>query len=318
MHNELGLDQQSIKSEPTLTKNIQVWKKDGVNHDDLLTDLFTCIVHTWNRYKGKKCYTLPEAMSDAYQGILKAIEKDKLAPTIANKIIKCPECNNNNHMPDKMPYDDECNEYYENCEYGKTPKYRDFDLICEHCSHSWSHRVYKTVFSTHVFPYIRSSIQRGCRLAHDKNAVSIDNNKGEDEGSLLDILTLEEEINEEIPDNILNLIYDAIYNLSIKQQIAVAMRHGIGGICEYKINKDIKCKYCNENVETTIDYSISTNYVICQSCHVENKIDMRINQTEIAQHMNVTKQRICNILNNAHNKMRECIKPLMQNHGLMC
>jgi RNA polymerase sigma factor (sigma-70 family) len=324
-----NLDLEKINnSDPILCKCIQPWKKPNIQHTDLILDLMGCIISQWQRYKFDTCYELSEAVSDAYyNGIVKAIEKDKLAPTIANKKIKCPSCDCINIMPNKMPGDEEENYFYENCKFGTTPLSRDFNLQCKYCFHKWTHKVYKTIFSTHVYSYIRGAIQCGMRQAKSKKGtVSISNNSNNEEKTSIEeseiLATKNNEQEYEITDSIKSMIYAEIDNLSPKQQKILALKHGIGGICNELVEMKVKCKHCMlQNIPftftTTIDYSLSKNIILCPKCQEQCEINMQLSQTEIANLLNVTKQRICNVLSNIHKKFKNKLGPELEKQGVM-
>ena len=311
---------------PVLCKCISPWKKDGITEEDLLRDLFSCIVFHFKRYRSETCYSLQDAISDAYNGLRIAINKDKLAPTIAGKKIKCPNCLHDNQMPDVMPGDEQANRDYINLSFGDIPKERSFDIKCDNCQHEWLESVQKTAFTTHVWYYIRSEIQRGvknarCRLKSQPRSVSmisIDQDREEDgKSSLLQLLSTREETIDDLPNNLKLALYDAIESLSPKQRTVLAMRHGLGGMTEQIICATHRCNSCNEHLEVEVDYSVSNNDFKCPSCGHDVKISMSLSQTEIANFLGVTKQRVCNMLGNSYRRLSDALKPMAMECGFI-
>lgn len=314
---------------PILCKNVQPWKIPGVTHEDLIKDLMGCILSLWKNYRDKfnASYTQYDAISDAYtNGILKAIEKDKKAPTCAGNIIKCQCCKKSYKAPEEMPGDTIANLIFEKAPPDRLPKRRKIKTTCTECGHDNIQTIEKTVFSTLVYHYIRGAIQKGIRESKS-NAVSIENS--EDKQGIIESISANKEEDEKtgLPQEIIEIISEAMETLSEKQRYVLAMRYGIGGIYTNTVEKEMTCPHCvrqyqnmnKKSKQTTkkpdpfiiiIDYGISKNTVICPICRLEIDVDMSMNQTDIAKHLGITKQRICSTLRSITNKISGNINEL--------
>lgn len=317
------------RKKPIVCSKVQPWKDPEITHEIILKDLEGCIMKFYLQYRfGTSGYTPSDAISDAYQGILKAIEKDKLAPTIADKTINCPKCNSRIKMPKTLPGDERANWLCMNMP--RPLKYRKFHITCQDCDHTHTKKIPKIPFSSLVYPFIRSEIQRGAKKwrnlgvvpmhVFDKNTPTIENKGsilsidgstggGEEESmAIKDLLKAPDEDTHEIPEKAVELLRKTISEMPTNHQIAIAFYRGIGGLVNGIVSHTVKCKNCSKPIEVNIDYSLNDNIAICPKCEAENQIDMRLSQTTIASHLKITKQRVCNILHTAEGKLYDILK----------
>lgn len=313
MNNEI------MNSMPVICKSMQPWKNDDDPTSEpkpeiltkILEDLYGCAMSYWHRYKIHG-YTVDDAMSDAYQGILKAIDKDKSAPKITKNLI-CSQC-----LFSFMPYcpgDNIADRIYHFAPKHRIPDKRIIKVKCPNCNHSWNKTIYKTIFSTHVNPYIRGEIQSGVRKFKQKH-ISLDNDKC-GECNLHDMIGYEQEQSKDIlPNEILNAIYDIIDDFHERDKETVIMYFGIGGLSNKTICKNIKCKHCESEYNTIVDYSLSHNFSECPDCRNENKVDMKINQTNIADMYNVSKQRMGSVIKKIKEKFIIELSPLLAKYDI--
>ena len=312
----------SKNNKPLLCTCIQPWKNNSdptapptpQTEEALMMDLKHTICKLWLENKGKcESYTLDDATSDAYMAFRKAVNKDRLAPKITKK-VECPCCSTR-FNPD-CPGDERADHIYNVAPNYRVPTKRVINIRCDECGHSWNHTLYKTKFSTHVYAFIRGEIQQGIRKARSK-ALSMDNTIGED-GSLHDVLGSEDEHKESIPVELSEHIYAVIDGLSERHKETAALFYGIGGqgICDKTIKRSVKCHHCDHEEEVDVDYSISVNFHKCSDCGTEIAVDMRMNQTDIANQFNISKQRIGSILKKVNGKLVDGLTPLIKKYGL--
>lgn len=323
------------QSSPVLCKQVQPWKLPNITHEDLIKDLMGCILSHWKNYRDKfnAPYTQQDAISDAYiNGILKAIEKDKKAPTCAGDIIKCEHCNVEYKAPDEMPGDETANRIFDKAPANRLPSCRKITTTCTSCGKTNIKKIEKTIFSTLVFYYIRAAIQKGVREAvSKKNTISIENS--DDQQGLIETLAIEPQEEKTIlPTEIINLLSEAMDELPEKQRYVLAMRYGIGGIYTNTVEKEISCPHCIRQYENMdkksrlakekpqkfiaiVDYSMSRNIVMCPACGLDIEIDMSMNQTDIAKHLEISKQRICSTLKSITNKIKGNLNELDPNYS---
>lgn len=312
----------SENSDPVLTKVIQPWKDKNITHEDILKDLMGCILNFWSYYRNKfdASYSQEEAISDAYRGILKAINRDMMAPTCAGKRLRCEHCNEHFNAPDEMPGDERANKIYKDFPADRVPQKRTIAVNCPSCSQTNMIKLYKTKFSTCVYPYIRSEIQRGVvRACSKKGSISIDGFSSDSEGSLLNMLAVKEkEELASLPSSVMKIIDEILISLPERQGIVLALTHGIGGVYNDIIERDIICPHCESDykakpkrrtdrpqpLKILIDYSVSKNEFICPDCGQKFNVNMAMNQTDIAKHLNVSKQRVCSSLKSIFAKLR--------------
>ena len=346
-NNIIGFSSTKKVSAPTISKDLQPWKKHS--HEDLIHDLMGCIMGFWNHYRKNTCYSQEEAVSDAFEGILQAIEKDKLPPKFKKgDKITCKNCDHINDAPSESVGDERAAKIFLDCPSGRTPKYRKFNVTCTDCGHDQLEIVHKSRFSTLVFYYIRSSIQRNFGKKYCRGfEVSID---GTQDASLLDTICASgEDRKEELPSAVTDALYKAIDDLVGRQRLVLVLHHGLSDIyakttekdleCEncndhftavvdyniakndiecpncahhnmidMRIQKTIKCHHCVESFNTFIDYSKSKNYADCPCCGTENSVDMCMNQTDIAKVLSVSKQRVCSILKTVTNRLQDALR----------
>lgn len=355
------------KNKPVLCSQVQPWKNPEVTHEMIVEDLKGCIIKHYLAYKfGTIGYTPADAISDAYQAIIKAIEKDKCAPTLATKTVECSKCKTkiawiepfeggeafwgdvDKYEPKirlkkykggkpkyafaNMPGDARGNEI---CMVSPRPmRFRRFWIECPECGHTFWQKVYKVAFSTLVYPFIRSAIQRSAQKWRRTNVVpmrvyskdtpttenrgsvlSIDNPVGtNNEFAIKDFLTAPaKEQYEEIPESVVILLREVISEMPANHQIAIAFNKGIGGLVSGVVPCIVRCRHCTEGKKPTefeaqIDYSLCNNTAVCPSCGTENEVDMRLSQTDIASYLRMTKQRVCNILHTVEKKLYESLR----------
>lgn len=323
------------KNKPVLCSQVQPWKNENITHEMMLDDLKGCVIRHYLSYKfGTVGYTLQDATSDAYQALIKAIEKDKCAPTLANKIVKCPKCSHNIKMPTKFAGDERANHI---CMESPRPmKYRKFWIDCVNCNHGFWKKIYKVNFSTLVFPFIRSAIQRNANKWRRSNVVpmhiySNNNHTIENRGSVLSIdgpqtmngeecaiknflVTPNTKEQEKIPSSVITLLRNIISNMPPNHQIAIAFNRGIGGLVTGVVSRKIKCRYCYDyknkptEFDAEIDYSLNNNTVVCPECKCENEVNMQLSQTAIAKYLDITKQRVGRIINTAEKRLFDSLK----------
>jgi len=320
-------------SSPVICKSIQPWKNHS--HEDIIQDLMGCILGWWKHYYDKfgqpLSYSQADAISDAYaNGILTAIEKDKKAPSCANKNITCEHCSHKFKSPSDLPGDERANYIYENFPSNRVPTHRKITIECPSCNNRNIIRIEKVIFSSLVFPHIRSAIQRGIAKSCSKN-VSL-----EDYGADT-IKSYEKNKKDEIPEEINNILREALQIMSERQRHVLAMFHGISGIYCETVEREIICPHCKRQYDNmskkdqkiaknnnthpkpfivSIDYSIPNNEIQCPNCKMNIVIDMSMNQTDIAKHLSVTKQRICSTINNVMNKLRGNVKENDRNYPI--
>lgn len=323
-------------ADPVLCKTIQPWKDPSINDEDIILDLMGCILSLWNKYRikfGATSYTQADAISDAYQGFLQAKRRDAKAPTFAGKLIDCAHCGKK-YTPETLPGDERAHKIYKNAPADRVPTLRRIATWCPHCGEKNMKTVYKTKFSTCVFPYLRAAIQRGAyNSCPKKGVVSVDGFGENDDNNLLGILeSKKEETNDSLPGELVSVLYEALDALSERQRIVLALAHGIGGIYNEVITKTVCCPEClkdakehettakkakdkeaiafskkmaaNTSFEVGIDYSRSYNLVECPTCGHEIHVDMSMSQTDIAKHLDVSKQRICSTLKSVISRLR--------------
>jgi len=309
-----------IHGVPTMAKAMQPWKNDDDPTSEpkpevlkeLIEDLTGCIMGYWKKYKING-YSINDALSDAYQGMLKAIQKDKSAPKIT-KNIPCPQCFNS-FLP-YCPGDERADMIYNLAPKNRIPNRRNIKITCPNCQHTWNNTIYKTMFSTHVNPYIRGEIQSGVRK-HKQQHLSLDGGNGDGDYSLHQIIGQElEDSKDDLPKEILNTIYNIINDFHERDKETVVLYFGIGGVSDKIIKREIKCKHCNNEYETIIDYSLSHNFSECPNCGIESKVDMRINQTNIANMYDVSKQRMGSVIKKIKEKFIIELAPLITKYDI--
>jgi len=298
-----------------------------------------CILGWWSHYREKfnAPYSQADAISDAYTlGILKAIDKDRGAPTCAGKQIKCEHCRSMFQAPNEMPGDERANKIYAEAPANRVPTKRQIRVTCTKCDHDNIVVIEKVIFSTLVFPNIRAAIQRGVmRVCSKKGIVSIE---GDEEHNLNNVLEAnQEEHKSEVPEDIKVALEEAIGSLSERQRFVLAMFHGIGGIYHETIEREVTCPHCVRQYEylekkdqnklkesgdtptpftVAVDYSVANNFIECPSCGLEVKIDMAMSQTDIAKHLSVSKQRICSTIKGIMSKLRGDVKEMDKDYCL--
>jgi RNA polymerase sigma factor (sigma-70 family) len=295
-------------SKPVLCAVRQPWKQEGITLDDIALDLTGCIVKHWSYYRDvfKADYSLCEAWSDAIIGIQKAIVKDALAPCGGKATC---ECGHTFRVPSALPDDEQQNKLFREASFGECPVARVIEVECPECHAAVSKRIIKTIFSTHVFQFIRAEIQRGARLANGKKGtVSISNPCGEAETTIEESLAAKEENEEDkVPVEIMNAIHDCINDLSPNSRRIISLHYGFGGITEDVVEVIATCRHCNGSFDATVDYSLSVNSKECPHCEADNLIPMNLKQTEIAKILNVSKQRVCALIKKAHDRLTAAI-----------
>jgi hypothetical protein len=133
---------------------------------------------------------------------------------------------------------------------------------------------------------------------------------------LHDILAIDIENKESIPSVIINEVNKVVNNLTPRHKEAFALIFGIGGICDIKVKRQITCRECNKEYEAIIDYTLNSNFSQCE-CGNENQVNMVFNQTDAAEIMNVTKQRIYSIVKKISSKLKSNISPLLNKHNII-
>lgn len=273
-------------SAPVISKELQPWKNKDISNEDLVMDLMGCIIQFWSHYRTKD-YTQEEAISDAYEGILKAIEKDKLAPNFGkNQKIKCKCCSEKFSPPTSSIGDERANKLYESCPYGRTPTYRKILVKCPACGHEQLEKVAKSAFSSLAYCYIRSSIQRNVGKMHhkvknNKIEVSLDSEENDIIGGLTSNPTNHEE---KLPDAVTKVLYKTIEGLVERQRLVLSFHHGLGDIYSKKTEKNLECQHCNESFTAVVDYNVAENNIKCPHCEENNTIDMRVPKSVKCHH----------------------------------
>lgn len=277
-----------------------------------MEDLAGTIYSLWNKYKIPG-YNLEDATDDAYIAFRKAVAKDRLAPKIKKAV--CPNCNHK--FSPECPGDEIADHIYNHAPSHRVPTKRTILLKCECCNHKWHETVYKTKFSTHIYAYIRGEIQSSIRVIRC-NDISMDMEIGE-EGTMHDIIGTEDKKKETIPIELVNEIYKIIGGLSERHKETAALFYGIGGkgICDRKVTRLNNCHCCGEEFEVTIDYNLSVNFCTCPHCDTENRVDMCMNQTDIAKQFGISKQRIGSILNKINANLAQNLSGLVGKHELV-
>ena len=231
--------------------------------------------------------------------------KDAVAPSGGKALC---ECGCEFPVPKHLPDDEEQNALFRDAPFGKCPPNRVIKLECPECGSEVTKRIIKTIFSTHVFSFIRAEIQRGARLASGKKGtVSISNPYGESGSTIEDSLTVEECEQDQVPKDIMRAIHECIEDLSPSSRRVLGLRYGFGGLCDDVIQTTVSCRHCNEEFKAVIDYSKSHNSKECPHCNAENHLAMERQQTEIAKILNVSKQRVCALIKKAHDRLSTVI-----------
>lgn len=268
---------------PIISKDLQPWKNKDISDEDLLHDLMGCILKFWHQYGNGTDYSQAEAISDAYEGIRAAIKKDELAPNFKKKQkIKCEECGSIFKAPTKNIGDERANHLYKTCPYGRTPKYRNIMVTCTECGHQQLEKIYKSLFSTLVWYYIRSMIQRNFRKMYYKvrdNKVEVSLFNDDDNDLLNHAVAKEEEKHDELPESVSEALHLAMNKLVGKQRLVLALHHGLPGIYAKTTEREMNCEECKEQFSAVVDFNIAENNIECPCCGHDNKLDMRVPKT---------------------------------------
>jgi len=322
---------------PVLCQQIAPWADPSVTLEDLHEDLMGSVISLYHRYADLESrYTVDDAISDSMYGIVSAIEKDKMAPTIAGRKVFCTnseckcsaEANKNKaskdafkiQIPETMPGDERANRIAQ-----KDPrriKLRRFMVTCPECGHEWLHTVYKTVFSSLVFNYIRSEIQRGVRAARDRaprgtSVLSLDTPL-DDSGTTMKSLQKapeKDDVYEELPEELRMKLMEALHTIPERHQTVVALCVGLGGYHQGEVNKKVKCQSCKVPFTTTLDVQYSNHVVECPECHEVNHITAELTQAEVGDFLGITKQRVCNIFKTSMKNLAGKLSPYLRNQG---
>lgn len=288
----------SVGHKPVICKSMQPWRHH--THEEIIMDLMGCIKSHYYHYANCK-YTLEQAISDSYIfGIIPAINSDKMAPTIAKSVLTCPHCTCKNKMPDKMPGDDVANRLMD---AGRIVMIRKFIVKCENCGEDFSIKRRKSQFSTWVFPYIRAAIQKGVRQMHTRNLVSLDaqsKDRDDKDISFYDVISTDEVEEKRADPKYVTFIQNELRSLTVAQIKIISMTFGLIGYIDDVIEKKIKCNKCNHTFDITINFKNCTNDIlrpICPKCEEIIQTDAKIAQTDIANIMNISKQRVSNVIN---------------------
>lgn len=250
-----------------------------LTHSDeqLFAELMPSIRSLYNKvFNSSPKYTLDDAISDAWEGYIKAKDHDNKPPSIAGKIIKCPKCHHDNKMPEIMESDNTA----------IASNDRTFNLKCTDCGSTWEHVVRKSQFSTCVYHFMRGEIQRGARDSRRCGMTRGKKSKGDFKNKFSVNSVISIDTFSDNSDHICKAI--AIDN----------NQYGISNEAKRRINAYIS-KLPERHQE-----------VICRMFGFEyhGEIMGEMTQAQIADTLGITRQRICAIINSAFEKLRQELK----------
>ena len=286
---------------PVISDTIQPWLNPEVTSDVLLSDLESTVYHFWSLYKGNLDYSIDDAKSDAHEGILKAIEKDRMSVRLkAGKAIICSHCKHVHNIEEDIVAE-------------RNDATTTFNMQCPNCNENFEVVVCKVKFNTLAFPYIRSSIQKGIRFARSK-AISISIPISENR-TIEDLLCAKTNDIDNIPSAIIVKLEEAMDDLPINHQNIVSMVYGITKFGDFDgtVTKTVSCKDCGNKYKIEFDYK-GANHVCskCELCGTENTNDLSLTQTEVANILGVSKQRICNVCSGVIKKLRPTLEQVIK------
>jgi hypothetical protein len=293
---------------PVISKTYQPWKNPENTLDVLLLDVFGCVCsHFLEQTTARPNihYTFEQAISDSYIGIQQAIERDRLAPTIMpkdgkNHYHKCKNCEEKflisgfdtnpslTMIQDTGPVymnDDQANHVCANT--ADVMLWREFELECPHCRHIDSVKIRKAAFSSIVFNYIRGNIQTGIR-----------NNAGKKPP----------QAKHQGPDG-----YRGAYGETGRRGVVISIDgsdgpDAIANSLESKREHQGISEETSKKIESVLTANLTPKHheilaLIFGFEYDGRKLDA-MTQTECANFLGISKQRVCNVYNKALAKLR--------------
>lgn len=264
-----------MKKDPVICKSIQPWRAYKPEQyeqmiDDFMSDLEGSVYKHFYNYRHFN-YTAEEAFQDAYEAIVICLEKDKQPPTIVKEAgFKCPGCAA--PVPGTSPQDS-----FElpdtagmlTASYPSDTGQRVYSATCTECNFTWTKTVTKAQFASLFFGQVRGKIQNTVRNTALK-LPSWDTLK-ESSGSLNEpSTTIDFESSDETAEDIM---FMAKLAKRIHDIIEETMTPRHAEILRLRLNGRMA------NGEP-------------------------LQQSDIAKLLNISKQRVCNILNTKLKAMR--------------
>ncbi len=245
-----------------------------VHSDEVLfEELRPTINSIYNTVRGNSPkYTIDDAVSDAWIGYGKAKARDNLPPSIAGETITCPQCDNEMQMPEIMDSD----------RFADPSSDRTFDHECDSCNHKWQTTIKKAQFSTCVFSYIRGEIQKGAKESRRCGMQKI--KKQLVNGHRIDPSIVSIDAFSEMSDQVCNAI-------SI----------------EYISEVGLNLSACHKIRDSVFKLPARQREVISKMYGFEYNGEklMPMTQAQVADHIGITRQRVCAIVTCAMTRLKD-------------